>query len=108
MIPAVYYVPDLSDGIVITPEIEGRRISWSGASGGRGFSFECDSIVKNPDQPIPKTIKIEIDNNEMTLELLTLEIFNRSVKSTVYQGHQLNFKNDAEVQNYYIKNRQNF
>jgi hypothetical protein len=106
--------------LAIRPQLSkmesGWKIEWPDTSG-RGKSFQVSELVmdsqifKNevPSDP-PKEIKLTIVKDEqeeiITLQDLTFDIFTRSVLNRVEKSAELKnqLKTDLDVQNYYLEN----
>lgn len=115
----VYYVNVKKGNLIlnpvaIRPKIDNSNIIWEDTS--NGTSFELSKITKIAFDgsefkgtvaslpsvtKIPNKIDIETDDGlEISLEALTLEIYNKSVKSRVYGSPA--FANTEAVQKYYL------
>lgn len=113
-IQSVYYVssaeisePSSFNRIAIRPTIDHKRISWEDTERGSFFIFETinlnrDDIQEYQDKKIPpKRIKFKTNKGkEIELELLTSEVFDRSIKNNV--AGSLSFQSNEELQNYYL------
>lgn len=84
-------------------------VAWEDTGNGRIVRFskilfdgqEPETIA--PDR-IPEKIEITSqDGNDYKLVKLTIQIFNEKLKNIVAGGASLNFNNDQELQEYYLK-----
>lgn len=106
MMNSVYYLEDeILNPIAIRPNIEQGMIRWDDT--GRGVSLPLDTIQYEPancdiNTTAPKVITLVTRGQTLRLEFLTKEIFDAKLKNRVAAGRQLNFKNDSEVQNFYL------
>ncbi len=83
-------------------------ISWEDTSNGRIIRFSKILIdgheIQTQPEKLPERIEfIAQDGQSYKLVKLTLEIFNTKLKDFVASGASLNFKNDQELQDYYLK-----
>lgn len=119
-IKGVYYLSSKNENmnpIAICLMIIHNRVEWQDTNTGRSIKYKKILLDKKDitndlketiqpgknETPIPDTIEIESENNEsFTFKKLTLEYFNKFLKNKVASGETLNFKNDNELQNYYI------
>ena len=103
-INAVYFVEAAHtdkhfNPIAIRPTIFNERCDWEDTSRGAFFYYEALEII-NKNEP-PKTIKlIGTDDSEVTLTLMTVNIFNSKVKPNVFGD--LQFDSDDALQKYYL------
>jgi|GEM_PF-4888567 len=114
IIPGVYYLETQNEGmnpIAIRPEITPPLyFSWEDTSNGRTLRLsqiflddnELDSRITL--NQIPKKIEItSIKGDRYQFIKLTKKIFDEKLKDFVAGGGSLNFEDDKQVQDYYLK-----
>lgn len=112
----VYYLETQNPGmnpIAIRPEMTpSDYVAWEDTGHGRILRFDkiffdgidLDSLDSKKIADTPKVIKfISKQGDNFSLVLLTLKIFNDLLKEHVACGGSLNFKDDRELQDYYLK-----
>jgi len=107
----VYYLETQNSNmnpIAVRPEITPpHSVSWEDTSHGRTISFTkilVDGHEIRKDDKLPEKIEIiDANGSKYVLIKLTTKIFNEKLKDLVGGGKSLNFKDDDELQNYFLK-----
>ena len=107
----VYYLESQNSDmnpIAVRPEITPPNyVSWEDTSHGRIVHFTkilVDGHEVRENEKLPEKIEvIDVNGNKYVLVKLTTQIFNDKLKKNVAGGESLNFTNDEELQNYYLK-----
>jgi len=107
----VYYLesenPNMNP-IAVRPQIHAPDyVGWEDTSHGRVVRFSkilVDGHEIRPNEKLPEKIEV-VDTNGITYVLvkLTTKIFNEKLKKIVAGGESLNFNNDKELQDFYLK-----
>jgi len=91
--------------VEITPP---NYVSWEDTSHGRVVRFskllvDGREIQEKPEKAPERIEAVDMDGNKYILVKLTTQIFNEKLKKFVAGGESLNFNNDQELQDYYLK-----
>jgi hypothetical protein len=109
----VYYVETKVSGInpiAIRPEIRSDSIAWEDTGHGRTLKYalvffdgkEVTSPFYTPKHS-PQQVDVITQKGDIHLVKLTKKIFDENLKNRVGCGGSLNFSDDAEVQQHYLK-----
>jgi len=91
--------------LAIRPAIDSSRdkIEWWDTSRGEGLFFKTISYEEGSLSKLPKNIYIVTkDDENITLQLISLELFNKKLRDKVAISPKTTFKNDEEVQQAFL------